>query len=190
VQSAYIDANAAGSTAMAQVAAAPTTNVSGTYNMYFEYCQPKTGNPDGVFQTHHGLVGNAGYWNVQLEYVSFRCLVAQADDLAVSPTTLSPSLPLLLTGLHYLTIDWVSVDLPTLMEPRSFRLPTRSPNLPPSPRCYETDKSEMEFPNSARSLVSDIVSRKQASRYVTDAKPTDPSSSPVLLPLHLILLSK
>jgi hypothetical protein len=69
VQSAYIDANAAGSTVMAQIAAAPTTNVSGTYNMYFEYCQPKSGKPDGVFQTHHGLVGNAGYWNVQLEYV-------------------------------------------------------------------------------------------------------------------------
>jgi hypothetical protein len=55
---------------MAQIAAAPTTDVSGTYNMYFEYCQPKSGKPDGVFQTHHGLVGNAGYWNVQLEYVS------------------------------------------------------------------------------------------------------------------------
>jgi len=105
VQSAYIDTNAAGSTAMAQVAAAPTTNVSGTYNMYFEYCQPKTGTPDGVFQTHHGLVGNAGYWNVQLESVSFISLVAQADDVAVSQTTRSPSLPLLLIGLHFLTTD-------------------------------------------------------------------------------------
>lgn len=47
--------------------AAPTTNVSGTYSMYFEYCQPKSGQPAGIFQTHHGLVGNAGYWNVQLE---------------------------------------------------------------------------------------------------------------------------
>lgn len=157
VQSAYIDANAAGSTAMAQVAAGPTTNVSGTYNMYFEYCQPKTGTPDGVFQTHHGLVGNAGYWNVQLESVSFISLVAQADDVAVSQTTRSPSLPLLLIGLHFLTIDWVSVDLLTLMEPRSFRSLMRSPNLPPSPRCSETDKSETVFPNSAKSLVSDIV---------------------------------
>jgi len=85
---------------MAQVAAAPTANVSGTYNMYFEYCQPKTGNPDGVFQTHHGLVGNAGYWNVQLEYVCLLSLADQAYDVAVSPTTLSPSLQLLLIGLH------------------------------------------------------------------------------------------
>ena len=73
--------------------------------MYFEYCQPKTGTPDGVFQTHHGLVGNAGYWNVQLEYVPLKSLVSQADDIAVSPTTRSPSLPLLLIGLHFLTTD-------------------------------------------------------------------------------------
>jgi hypothetical protein len=64
-----IDQYAAGSTVMSQIMAAPMTNVSGTYSMFFEYCQPKSGNPAGVFQTHHGLVGNAGYWNVHLEYV-------------------------------------------------------------------------------------------------------------------------
>jgi hypothetical protein len=64
-----IDQYAAGSTVMAQIGAAPATDVSGTYSMWFEYCQPKSGNPAGVFQTHHGLVGNAGYWNVQLESV-------------------------------------------------------------------------------------------------------------------------
>jgi hypothetical protein len=64
-----IDQYAAGSEVMAQISAAPPTDVSGTYSMWFEYCQPKSGNPAGVFQTHHGIVGNAGYWNVQLEYV-------------------------------------------------------------------------------------------------------------------------
>ena len=90
---------------MAQIAAAPTTNVSGTYNMYFEYCQPKSGQPDGVFQTHHGLVGNAGYWNVQLEYVHLLFLKDQADNKAESPTTRSQSLPLPPIGLHSLMTD-------------------------------------------------------------------------------------
>ena len=138
---------------MAQIAAAPTTNVSGTYNMYFEYCQPKSGKPDGVFQTHHGLVGNAGYWNVQLEYVPLLFLTNQADGTAVSPTTRSPSLQPQPTGLHSLMIDLVSDDLLTLMELRSFRSLTKSPNLSSSPRCSEADKSETVFLNSARSLV-------------------------------------
>ena len=71
-----IDQYMAGSTVMDQIMAAPPLNVSGTYSMYFEYCQPKSGSPKGVFQTHHGLVGNAGYWNVLLESVLldvFRC---------------------------------------------------------------------------------------------------------------------
>jgi hypothetical protein len=54
---------------MAQIAAAPKIDVKGTYSLYFEYCQPKTGTPAGVFQTVHGLVGNAAYWNVKVEYV-------------------------------------------------------------------------------------------------------------------------
>jgi len=57
----------AGSTVMAQIAAAPKISVKGSYNLYFEYCQPKSGSPKGVFQTHHGLVGNAAYWNVKLD---------------------------------------------------------------------------------------------------------------------------
>jgi len=52
---------------MADIMAAPKRNVSGTQSIYFEYCQPKTGTPAGVFQTHHGLVGNAAYWNVKVE---------------------------------------------------------------------------------------------------------------------------
>ncbi|WVQ64984.1 uncharacterized protein L199_003154 [Kwoniella botswanensis] len=60
---------AAGSTAMQQIMNANKIPVNGTYNMWFEYCEPKNnnGNISGIFQTHHGLVGNAGYWNVQLD---------------------------------------------------------------------------------------------------------------------------
>lgn len=47
--------------------AAPTQTQSGTYSMYFEYCEPKNGDKKGVFQTHHGIVGNAAYWNVIVE---------------------------------------------------------------------------------------------------------------------------
>jgi hypothetical protein len=66
---ASIESFQAGSTVMAQIAAAPKIDVKGTYSLYFEYCQPKTGTPAGVFQTVHGLVGNAAYWNVKVEYV-------------------------------------------------------------------------------------------------------------------------
>ncbi|KAK6907398.1 hypothetical protein I203_101392 [Kwoniella mangroviensis CBS 8507] len=60
---------AAGSTVMQQIMNATKIPVKGTYNMWFEYCEPKNnnGNVPGIFQTHHGLVGNAGYWNVQLD---------------------------------------------------------------------------------------------------------------------------
>ncbi|OCF57861.1 hypothetical protein L486_03882 [Kwoniella mangroviensis CBS 10435] len=60
---------AAGSTVMQQIMNATKIPVKGTYNMWFEYCEPKNnnGNIPGIFQTHHGLVGNAGYWNVQLD---------------------------------------------------------------------------------------------------------------------------
>lgn len=65
-----IDQYKAGSTIMQQINAAKNITVNGTYSMYFEFCQPKNGgNITGVFQTHHGLVGNAGYWNVNLEWV-------------------------------------------------------------------------------------------------------------------------
>jgi len=58
----------AGSTVMQQIGKAPNITVSGTYPMYFEYCEPKAGGEiKGVFQTHHGLVGNAGYWNVFID---------------------------------------------------------------------------------------------------------------------------
>ncbi|WVW80194.1 hypothetical protein I302_102171 [Kwoniella bestiolae CBS 10118] len=58
---------AAGSTVMQQIMNATKIPVNGTYNLFFEYCEPKNGNISGIFQTHHGLVGNAGYWNVQLD---------------------------------------------------------------------------------------------------------------------------
>lgn len=57
----------AGSNVAAMLAAAPMRNVSGTYSMWFEYCAPTNGAPRGIFQAHHGLVGNAGYWNVRLD---------------------------------------------------------------------------------------------------------------------------
>ena len=62
-----IDMVAAGSTVMQDIMNAPKRNVSGTYQLWFEYCEPKSGKPEKIFQTHHGIVGNAGYWNVQLE---------------------------------------------------------------------------------------------------------------------------
>ncbi|WVQ93484.1 hypothetical protein IAU59_000558 [Kwoniella sp. CBS 9459] len=61
---------AAGSTVMQQISNATKIPVNGTYSIYFEYCEPKNGqtaNSSKIFQTHHGLVGNAGYWNVQLD---------------------------------------------------------------------------------------------------------------------------
>ncbi|WRT65743.1 uncharacterized protein IL334_002691 [Kwoniella shivajii] len=62
-----IEQFAAGSTVMQQIMAAPKIPVNGSYNLWFEYCEPKNGNATGIFQTHHGIVGNAGYWNVQLD---------------------------------------------------------------------------------------------------------------------------
>jgi hypothetical protein len=64
---AQIDQAKAGSTVMADIMAAPKQTQSGTYSMYFEYCEPKNGQKKGVFQTHHGIVGNAAYWNVLVE---------------------------------------------------------------------------------------------------------------------------
>ncbi|KAK6907414.1 hypothetical protein I203_101408 [Kwoniella mangroviensis CBS 8507] len=58
---------AAGSTLPSQIFAAPTLEVKETYQLWFEHCRPKSGLVKGVYQTHHGLVGNAGYWNVQGE---------------------------------------------------------------------------------------------------------------------------
>ncbi|WWC60351.1 uncharacterized protein I303_102922 [Kwoniella dejecticola CBS 10117] len=60
---------AAGSEVMAQIMNATKIPVSGSYSLWFEYCEPinSNGNVTGIFQTHHGLVGNAGYWNVQLD---------------------------------------------------------------------------------------------------------------------------
>ena len=57
----------AGNTIMQQIAAAPKISTQGTYSLYFEYCEPSSGNPKGIFQTHHGIVGNAAYWNVQID---------------------------------------------------------------------------------------------------------------------------
>ena len=136
---------------MAQIGAAPTINASGTYNMYFEYCQPKSGKSDGVFQTHHGLIGNAGYWNVQLEHVRPMCGKDNADDIAESPITRLPSLQLPPTGLLSHMIDLVSDDPLILTVLKSFRSHTKLPSLPLLPRCSEKDKSETEFLNSARS---------------------------------------
>ncbi|WWD16467.1 hypothetical protein CI109_100893 [Kwoniella shandongensis] len=64
---ATIDQFAAGSTVMADIANASKIDVEGIYSLWFEYCEPKEGKPKGIFQTHHGLVGNAGYWNVLLD---------------------------------------------------------------------------------------------------------------------------
>lgn len=44
-----------GSTLSARLAAAPPKNVTGTYKLWFEYCAPTNGAPQGVFQTAHGL---------------------------------------------------------------------------------------------------------------------------------------
>ncbi len=57
---------------MEQIMTAPPIDVSGTYSLYFEYCEPISGNINGIFQTHHGLVGNAAYWNVLVEWVVSR----------------------------------------------------------------------------------------------------------------------
>jgi len=67
-----IDQYAAGSRVMQDIMNAPAIEVSGTYSLYFEYCEPKSGSPKGIFQTHHGIVGNAAYWNVQLGWVPTR----------------------------------------------------------------------------------------------------------------------
>ncbi|WWC96901.1 hypothetical protein V866_003776 [Kwoniella sp. B9012] len=58
---------AAGSTLPSQTFAAPTIEVKERYQLWFEYCQPRSGKPEGIDQTHHGLVGYAGYWNVQAD---------------------------------------------------------------------------------------------------------------------------
>ncbi|WWC87941.1 uncharacterized protein L201_002841 [Kwoniella dendrophila CBS 6074] len=58
---------AAGSQVMQKINNATKIPVNGTYNLWFEYCEPKNGNATGIFQTHHGIVGNAGYWNFQLD---------------------------------------------------------------------------------------------------------------------------
>ena len=80
-----IDMFAAGSMVMEEIMMAPTIEESGTYSLYFEYCEPKKGTPKGIYQTHHGLVGNAGYWNVKIEYVYLlrvekRLKMAKRDD--------------------------------------------------------------------------------------------------------------
>ncbi|KAK8861622.1 hypothetical protein IAR55_002445 [Kwoniella newhampshirensis] len=62
-----VDQFTVGSTIMAQISNASKIDVEGTYSLWFEYCEPKQGAPKGIFQTHHGLVGNAGYWNVLLD---------------------------------------------------------------------------------------------------------------------------
>ncbi|WVQ64968.1 uncharacterized protein L199_003138 [Kwoniella botswanensis] len=58
---------AAGSTLPFQIFTAPTIEVKGSYQLWFEYCRPKSGVVKGIYQAHHGLVGNAGYWNVQAD---------------------------------------------------------------------------------------------------------------------------
>ncbi|OCF31662.1 hypothetical protein I317_02777 [Kwoniella heveanensis CBS 569] len=57
----------AGSTINDQILAADHVHVEGTYSLYFEYCWPKEGDIKGLFQTHHGLVSNAGYWNLKID---------------------------------------------------------------------------------------------------------------------------
>ena len=64
-----VNTYAAGSTVMEQIMNAPSVEASGTYSLYFEYCAPSSGTPKGIFQTHHGIVGNAAYWNAQIEWV-------------------------------------------------------------------------------------------------------------------------
>ncbi|KAK4688823.1 hypothetical protein P7C73_g1273, partial [Tremellales sp. Uapishka_1] len=75
-----LDAMAAGSTVMAQIAAAPTFNVTETYSLWFEYCEPLNGTSAGLFQTHHGIVGNAGYWNVLINGVTDNSFAQSAAE--------------------------------------------------------------------------------------------------------------
>lgn len=64
-----VDLYAVGSQSLTELSAAVPLKVSESFPMWFEYCVPKSGTPKAIFQTHHGLLGNAGYWNVNLEYV-------------------------------------------------------------------------------------------------------------------------
>lgn len=42
-------------------------HVEGTYRVFFQYCQPKTGFPKGLIQTHHGGVATHEYWSLQID---------------------------------------------------------------------------------------------------------------------------
>ena len=80
-----------------------------------------------------------------------------ADDIAESPITRLPSLQLPPIGLPCHMIDLVLDDPLILTVLKLFRSHTKLPSLPLLPRCSETDKSETEFLNSARSSELDIV---------------------------------
>ncbi|WVF65825.1 hypothetical protein IAT40_000562 [Kwoniella sp. CBS 6097] len=62
-----IQLSAAGSTINEQIFTAPHVHVEGTHSLYFEYCAPSAGEIKGLFQTHHGLVSNSGYWNLNID---------------------------------------------------------------------------------------------------------------------------
>ena len=62
-----IDLYTSGNTLMEMLAMAPPLLVSDNYTMWFEYCVPANGTAKGIFQTIHGVNGNAGYWNAIVE---------------------------------------------------------------------------------------------------------------------------
>jgi hypothetical protein len=62
-----IDFLAPGSNVTNAINAAQPLSVKGSYSLYFEYCQPKSGSPAGVFHAIHGLAATGGYWNVKIE---------------------------------------------------------------------------------------------------------------------------
>ncbi len=73
-----IDSYAVGSTVLTEVLEGPA--VDGTYSLYFKYFEPTSGNPTRIFQTHHGLVSNAAYWNVQLDGKTDNSFVESAAE--------------------------------------------------------------------------------------------------------------
>ncbi|ORY32493.1 Alpha/Beta hydrolase protein [Naematelia encephala] len=61
-----VDQMRAGSTWADEFAALPKINVSGTYQLYFEYCVPRSGKPKAVFLGIPGLMCGSEYWNLDV----------------------------------------------------------------------------------------------------------------------------
>ncbi|WVW80210.1 hypothetical protein I302_102187 [Kwoniella bestiolae CBS 10118] len=63
----FLSTYAVGSTITQRISSAPHIEVKEAYSIYFEYCEPSGTTPKGIYQTHHGLVATADYWNVQVD---------------------------------------------------------------------------------------------------------------------------